>query len=147
MAYFYYMDEPIRGWENPYFQDVNTSQPYSNCWENMYFVQEKYEIEAQVEFLTRKIEELENRRIQEAKAMHEAKWQPVYCSNCFSRCHLIDNYPYLSAMRKELVNPRVSLIRVLMITNQGYWLLMVKIELSDRLKLMKHRMKIFQALR
>ena len=26
----------------------------------------------------------------------------------------------------------------LMITNQGYWLLMVKIELSDRLKLIKH---------
>ena len=33
-----------------------------------------------------------------------------------------------------------------MITNQGYWLLMVKIELSDRLKLIKHQMKIFQAL-
>ena len=34
-----------------------------------------------------------------------------------------------------------------MIANQGYWLLMVKIELSDMLKLMKHQMKIFQALR
>ena len=32
-----------------------------------------------------------------------------------------------------------------MITNQGYWLLMVKIELSDRLKLIKHQMKILQA--
>ena len=34
-----------------------------------------------------------------------------------------------------------------MITNLGYWLLMVKIELSDRLKLIKHQMKIFEALR
>ena len=31
-----------------------------------------------------------------------------------------------------------------MITNQGYWLLMVKDELSDRLKLIKHQMKIIQ---
>ena len=32
-----------------------------------------------------------------------------------------------------------------MITNQGYWLLMVNIEFIDRLKLIKHQMKIIQA--
>ena len=32
-----------------------------------------------------------------------------------------------------------------MITNQSYWLLMVKVELSDRLELIKHQMKIIQA--
>ena len=32
-----------------------------------------------------------------------------------------------------------------MITNQGYWLIMVNIDLSDRLKLIKHQMKIIQA--
>ena len=32
-----------------------------------------------------------------------------------------------------------------MIINQGYWLLMVNIKLSDRLKLIKHQMKILQA--
>ena len=32
-----------------------------------------------------------------------------------------------------------------MITNQGYWLPMVKVELIDRLKLIKHQMKILQA--
>ena len=32
-----------------------------------------------------------------------------------------------------------------MITNQGYWLLMVNIEFSDKLKLIKHQMKIIQA--
>ena len=32
-----------------------------------------------------------------------------------------------------------------MITNQGYWLLMVNIKFSDRLKLIKHQMKILQA--
>ena len=32
-----------------------------------------------------------------------------------------------------------------MITNQGYWLLMVKDKLSDKLKLIKHQMKIIQA--
>ena len=31
-----------------------------------------------------------------------------------------------------------------MITNQGYWLLIVKDELSDRLKLIKHQMKIIK---
>ena len=31
-----------------------------------------------------------------------------------------------------------------MIGNQGYWLLMVKIELSNRLKLIKQQMKILQ---
>ena len=31
-----------------------------------------------------------------------------------------------------------------MITNEGYWLLMVNIELSDRLKLIKHQMKIIK---
>ena len=29
-----------------------------------------------------------------------------------------------------------------MITNQGYWLLMVNIEVSDRLKLINHQIKI-----
>ena len=32
-----------------------------------------------------------------------------------------------------------------MITNQDYLLLVVNMELSDRLKLIKHQMKIFQA--
>ena len=32
-----------------------------------------------------------------------------------------------------------------MIKNQGYWLLMVKVELSDMLELIKHQMKIIQA--
>ena len=32
-----------------------------------------------------------------------------------------------------------------MITNQCYWLLLVKDELSDMLKLIKHQMKIIQA--
>ena len=32
-----------------------------------------------------------------------------------------------------------------MITNQCYWLLMVKVELSDRLKVIKYQMKILQA--
>ena len=31
-----------------------------------------------------------------------------------------------------------------MITNQDYWLLVVKIELSDMLKLIKHQMKTLQ---
>ena len=38
----------------------------------------------------------------------------------------------------EIVRPRVTIIEVLTITNQGYWLLMVNIDLSDRLKLIKH---------
>ena len=32
-----------------------------------------------------------------------------------------------------------------MITNQGYWLLMVNIKLSDRLKLIKYQIKVIQA--
>ena len=32
-----------------------------------------------------------------------------------------------------------------MITNQGYWLLMINIELSDRLKLIKYQIKMIQA--
>ena len=40
--------------------------------------------------------------------------------------------------------PRVPIVEVLMITNQGYWLLMVKIELNNRLKFIKHQMKILQ---
>ena len=42
------------------------------------------------------------------------------------------------------VSTRVPLVEVLMLTNQGYWLLMVKDELSDRFKLIKHQMKIIQ---
>ena len=45
----------------------------------------------------------------------------------------------------QSVSPRVPLVEVLMITNHGYWLLMVKDELSERLKLIKHQMKIIQA--
>ena len=45
----------------------------------------------------------------------------------------------------EFVSPRVPLVEVLMLTNQGYWLIIVKVELSDRLELIKHQMKILQA--
>ena len=45
----------------------------------------------------------------------------------------------------DFVGPMVPLVEVLMITNQGYWSLMVKVELSDRLELIKHQMKILQA--
>ena len=38
----------------------------------------------------------------------------------------------------------VPLVEVLIITNQGYWLLMLKVELGGRLKLIKHQMKILQ---
>ena len=43
------------------------------------------------------------------------------------------------------VNPMTPLVEVWIITNQCYWLLMVKIELSDRLKVIKHQMEILQA--
>ena len=41
------------------------------------------------------------------------------------------------------ISPRVFIIEVLMITDQGYCLLMVNNESSERLKLIKHQMKIF----
>ena len=47
-------------------------------------------------------------------------------------------------MYNPFVSPKVPLVEVLTITNQGYWLLMVNIELSDRLQLIKHQMKIIQ---
>ena len=43
------------------------------------------------------------------------------------------------------VKIRVSLIEVLIIIIQSYWLLMVNIEFSDWLKLIKYQMKIIQA--
>ena len=51
---------------------------------------------------------------------------------------------YLKCMY-PFVSPRVPLVEVLVITTQGYWLLMIKDELSDRLKLIKHQMKKIQA--
>ena len=39
---------------------------------------------------------------------------------------------FFSFQRNIFFSPRALLVEVLMITNQGYWLLMVKIELSDR---------------
>ena len=42
------------------------------------------------------------------------------------------------------VSPRVPLVEVLMITNQGYLSIMVNIELNDRFKFIKHQMKIIK---
>ena len=49
---------------------------------------------------------------------------------------------FMSNLEFNIVSPRVPLVEVLMITNQGYWLLMIKVELSDRVELIKHQMKI-----
>ena len=43
-----------------------------------------------------------------------------------------------------IVRPKIFLIEVLKITNQGYWLQMINIELSGALTLIKHQMNIFQ---
>ena len=59
MDYFNYMAEPTRGWEEPYFHDMGRFRPYSNDWESTYLLQEDYAMEAQLELLTRNIEELD----------------------------------------------------------------------------------------
>ena len=49
-----------------------------------------------------------------------------------------------SRILKSPIGLRISLIEILMITNQGCWLLIVKIQLSNKLKLIEHQMQIFQ---
>ena len=43
----------------------------------------------------------------------------------------------------KTISPRLQLIEVLMIKNKGYWLLIIDIEMGDRLKLIKSQMNIF----
>ena len=83
MDYLKYMDELSRGWREPYFQDMGRFRPHSNAWESTYHAQEDYEMEAQLELLTIRIEELDCSNLMVAKAMHEAKWQPTHCSKLF----------------------------------------------------------------
>ena len=78
MAYFYHMNEPVRGWEEPYCQDMNISQSYSNSSENPYYAQEDYEMEDQLELLTRRIEELENREAYGVYTINEDEWMPTH---------------------------------------------------------------------
>ena len=67
----------------------------------------------------------------------------IMVSSSFPSCYVMYHGTLLIDLRS--VSPRVPLIEVLMIKNRGYWLLMVNIELSDRLKLIKNQMKILQA--
>ena len=47
MDYFYYMDEPTRGWKESNFQDVGIPRPF-NSLGSMYHEQEDYEIEEEL---------------------------------------------------------------------------------------------------
>ena len=94
MTYFNNKDEPTRGWEEPYYQDMSISQHYSSSWENPYYAQDDYEM-AHIMSIS---EYFESREAYNAYTTNEDKWQPTHCPNCFSSTHSLHDCPYLQDM-------------------------------------------------
>ncbi|RVW31118.1 Transposon Tf2-11 polyprotein [Vitis vinifera] len=85
MDFLSYVAEVSRGWDEPTKGEV-----------------EDDDMKAKLAAMTRRLEELELKRIHEVQAVAEAPVQVKLCPNCQSYEHLVEEYPAISAERECL---------------------------------------------
>nr|CAN62997.1 hypothetical protein VITISV_024057 [Vitis vinifera] len=101
-----------RGWDEPNKEEVGKtkSQPNAlNAKAGMYTLNEDNNMKAKVAAMTRRLEELELKKIREVQAVSETLVQVMPCSICQSYEHLVEECPTIPAVREmfeDQGNPR-----------------------------------------
>ncbi|RVW34440.1 Retrovirus-related Pol polyprotein from transposon 17.6, partial [Vitis vinifera] len=97
VSYFYDgdgMNQPKEKWED------EVSVNAFNAKAGMYTLKEDDDMKAKLAAMTRRLEELELKRIHEVQAVAEAPVQVKLCPNCQSYEHLVEECPAISAERE-----------------------------------------------
>ena len=103
MDFLSYVADVSRGWDEPTKGEVGKmkSQLSSfNVKAGMYTLKEDDDMKAKFAAMTRRLEELELKKMHEVQAVAEAPVQVKLCPNCKSYEHLVEECPAISAERE-----------------------------------------------
>nr|CAN63589.1 hypothetical protein VITISV_009072 [Vitis vinifera] len=103
MDFLNYVPKVSRGWDEPNKGEVGKmkSQPNAlNAKAGMYTLNEDIDMKAKVAAMTRRLEELELKKIHEVQVVFETPVQVMPCSICQSYEHLVDECPTVPAVRE-----------------------------------------------
>nr|CAN67576.1 hypothetical protein VITISV_025810 [Vitis vinifera] len=103
MDFLSYVAEVSRGWDEPTKGEVGKMKSQLSAFNakaGMYTLKEEDDMKAKLAAMTRRLEELELKRIHEVQAVAEAPVQVKLCPNCQSYEHLVEECPAISAERE-----------------------------------------------
>ncbi|RVW58279.1 hypothetical protein CK203_112114 [Vitis vinifera] len=103
MDFLSYVAEVSRGWDEPTKGEVGKMKSQLSAFNakaGMYTLKEDDDMKAKLAAMTRRLEELELKRIHEVQAVAEAPVQVKLCPNCQSYEHLVEECPAISAERE-----------------------------------------------
>ncbi|RVW60852.1 Retrovirus-related Pol polyprotein from transposon 17.6 [Vitis vinifera] len=103
MDFLSYVADVSRGWDEPTKGEVGKMKSQLNAYNakaGMYNLKEDDDMKAKLAAMTRRLEELELKKIHEVQAVAEAPVQVKLCPNCQSFEHLVEECPAISAERE-----------------------------------------------
>ncbi|KAJ9678276.1 hypothetical protein PVL29_023011 [Vitis rotundifolia] len=103
MDFLSYIAEVSRGWDEPNREEVARMKPQSNTLNakaGMYTVNADTDIKAKVAAMTRRLEELELKKVREVQSVSDTPMQALPCSICQSCEHLVEECPTLPTVRE-----------------------------------------------
>ena len=112
MDFLSYVAEVSRGWDEPNKGEVGKTKSQSNAFNakaRMYTLNEDIDMKAKVATMTRRLEELELKKIHEVEAVAETLVQVKSFPICQSYEHLVEECPTIPAAREMLENKQMSL--------------------------------------
>ena len=92
MDFLSYVAETYKGWDEPNPRDVEKMRPPAHSRGGIYALSEDMEMKAKISTLTRKVEELEGKRLHEVQAVTENTAQTNPCTNFQSTAHPEEHY-------------------------------------------------------
>ena len=106
------MAEVSRGWNEPNKGEVGKMKSQPNAFSakaGMYTLNEDVDMKAKFAAMTRRLEELELKKIHEVQVVAETPVQVKPCPICQSYEHLVEECPTIPAAREMLENKQMSL--------------------------------------
>lgn len=103
MDFLSYVADVSRGWDEPTKGEVGKMKSQLNAYNakaGMYNLKEDDDMKAKLAAMTRRLEELELKRMHEVQAVAEAPVQVKLCPNCQSFEHLVEECPAISVKRE-----------------------------------------------
>ncbi|RVW69215.1 hypothetical protein CK203_060818 [Vitis vinifera] len=103
MDFLSYVAEVSRGWDEPHRGEVGKMKSQPNALHakaRMYTLNEDVDMKAKFAAMTRRMEELELKKMHEVQAVAETPVQVKPCSICQSYEHLVDECPTIPVARE-----------------------------------------------
>ena len=99
MDFLNYVAETSKGWDEPNPRELDRMRPPVNQRGGMYAFPEEIEMRARISTLSRKVEELEGKQLQEVHAVTENTVQSNPCTNFQSPVHPVEPCPMAPAVK------------------------------------------------